>query len=76
MTVLIPVNISFVEWSGQIRNSFPTQDIPRVSSEKEWINFPDMLSSNRCFEDFFIPRIEGFNNWRDWAEEFILSIGA
>lgn len=76
MTVLIPVNITFVEWANQLRNSFPTQNIPIVSSENEWRNFPAMLQSNRCFEGDFIPYIVGFANWRDWASEFMLSIGA
>lgn len=77
MTALIPINISFPEWAQQLRNSYPAQDIPQfVSSEKEWKSFVDMLSSNRCFEQYQIPYVVGFDNWRDWAEEFLLSIGA
>lgn len=76
MTALIPVNISFVSWANELRNSYPTQDIPRVSSENDWQQFPAMLSSNRCFDDSYIPLIVGFNNWREWASEFLLSIGA
>lgn len=77
MTAILPVNISFTDWANQLRNSYPQQDIPSiVFDEKEWNKFPDMLLSNNCFNDSFIPRAEGFGNWRDWASEFLLSIGA
>lgn len=76
MTAIIPLNITFVQWASQLRNTFPNQDISRVSSENDWKGFPSMLSSNRCFEDKYIPYIDGFDNWREWASEFLLSIGA
>lgn len=76
MTAIIPVNITFVQWAKQLRNSFPTQDLPIVNNESDWHRFPSMLSSNRCFEDKYIPDIGGFRDWREWASEFLLSIGA
>ena len=76
MSALIPVNISFVSWANQLRNSFPKQDIQIVKDESDWKKFPSMLRSNRCFEDKVIPDIGGFDNWREWASEFLLSIGA
>ena len=77
MSALIPVNISFQEWCNQLRNSYPTQDIPHiVSSEKEWKKFPDMLQSNRCFNNYFLPDVVGYTDWRQWASQFLLSIGA
>lgn len=76
MTAIIPVNITFVEWAAQIRNTFQNQDFSVVSSEKDWKKFPAMLRSNRCFEGKFIPDVGGFDNWREWASEFLLSIGA
>jgi hypothetical protein len=76
MSALIPVNISFTNWASQLRNSYPEQNIPRIDSDSDWQRFPAMLSSNRCFDDKYIPYIVGFDNWRDWASEFLLSIGA
>ncbi len=77
MTAIIPVNISFPEWTRQLRNSFPAQDLPQfVSSEKDWIRFPSMLKSNRCFENNYIPDTGGFSTWQEWASQFLLSIGA
>lgn len=77
MTAIIPVGIGFKDWANQLRNSFPTQDIPIwMSSEKEWRSFYSMLSSNRCFDGKFIPQVGGFSNWRDWASEFLFSVGA
>ncbi len=73
---LIPINISFVQWASQLRNTFPTQDIAHVSSENQWRNFPNMLLSNRCFENAYIPQVGGYEDWREWASEFMLSIGA
>lgn len=76
MTAIIPVNMDFKTWANQLRNSYPDQDLPIVSSEKEWKSFYNVLLSNRCFESKRIPQIGGFANWRDWASEFLLSIGA
>lgn len=77
MTAILPVNIDFPTWTAQLRNSYPTEDIPQfVSSEKDWNIFPSMLLSNNCFDTAFIPRSEGFDNWRDWASQFLLSIGS
>jgi hypothetical protein len=76
MTAIIPINISFVQWAAQLRNTFPNQTISQVSSEKDWKNFPAMLRSNRCFEDKVIPDVGGYDNWREWASEFLLSVGA
>ncbi len=76
MTALIPINISFVSWCNELRNSFPSQDIPIITSENQWRSFNNMLQSNRCFEDKFLPDIGGYDNWREWASEFMLSIGA
>lgn len=76
MTYIIPQNIDFKSWANQLRNSYPDNNIPIVSNENDWTNFPSMLLSNRCFEDKNIPLVVGFTNWRDWASEFLLSIGA
>jgi len=76
MTALLPVNISFVSWVQQLRNSYPAQDLPIVNNESDWHRFPAMLQSNRCFQDKYLPNIGGFDNWREWASEFLLSIGA
>ncbi len=76
MTAILPVNISFPEWANQLRNSFPTQNIPIVNSDIDWHDFYAMLSSNRCFDNNFIPDVVGFNKWEDWASQFLLSIGA
>ncbi len=76
MTAILPVNISFLDWTRQLRNSFPSQDIPIVKTENDWKEFPAMLSSNRCFEGKYIPYIAGYSDWRPWASQFLLSIGA
>lgn len=76
MTAIIPINISFKEWANQLRNSFPTQNIPIVNQESDWLKFNNMLSSNRCFDDKFLPDIVGYKNWREWASQFLLSVGA
>lgn len=76
MTAIIPVGINFKDWANQLRNSYPDQDLPIVSSEKDWKSFPSVLLSNRCFESKRIPYVGGFDNWREWASEFLLSIGA
>lgn len=76
MTAIIPQNISFVTWASQLRNSFPTQNIPIVNNDSDWMVFPAMLSSNRCFDDKYLPYVVGFKDWRSWASEFLLSIGA
>lgn len=76
MTYIIPKNITFVNWANQLRNSFPSEDIKIMSSEKDWKLFPSMLRSNRCFESKTIPDVGGFTDWREWASEFMLSIGA
>ncbi len=76
MSALLPINISFPSWTQQLRNSFPAQDIPLVNNESDWKSFPAMLSSNRCFENSYIPQVAGFTSWQEWASEFLLSIGA
>lgn len=76
MTAIIPLNISFQQWANELRNSFPSQNIPIVSSDNQWTSFQNMLSSNRCFDDKFIPYVDGFNDWQSWASQFLLSIGA
>ncbi len=76
MTCIIPVNITFVEWAEQLRLSFPTQIIPRVKEESDWRKFNSMLQSNRCFEDSYLPNVDGFVNWQDWASQVMLSVGA
>lgn len=76
MTVLIPINISFTDWASQLRNSYPSEDISIVKTESDFLKFPAMLSSNRCFDNKNIPDIGGFSDWREWASEFLLSIGA
>ena len=76
MTAILPSNIDFVEWANQLRNSFPTENISIVNRESDWIGFPSMLWSNRCFEGSVIPSVDGFSDWRQWASEFLLSIGA
>lgn len=76
MTAILPVNITFKNWANELRNSFPDQDIPQVSSENGWESFQNMLSSNRCFEGSNLPLAVGFANWQGWASEFLLSIGA
>ncbi len=77
MTAIIPINMDFKTWTAQLRNSYPTQDIPQfMSSEKEWRSFSNMLSSNRCFDGKYLPQVGGFDNWREWASEFLFSIGA
>lgn len=76
MTAILPVGIEFPVWANQLRLSFPTQNIPIVNAEIDWRVFPAMLNSNRCFDNSFIPNVGGFNNWRDWASQFLLSIGA
>ncbi len=76
MTAIIPVNISFTAWIRELRNSFPSQDLPVVSSEKDWKRYPAMIKSNRCFEDKYVPDTGGFSTWQEWASQFLLSIGA
>ncbi len=76
MTYIIPQNITFVEWANQLRNSFPNENIPIVNKENDWRGFMAMLSSNRCFEDKYLPYVVGYSDWRQWASQFLLSIGA
>lgn len=77
MTALLPVNISFSDWCNELRNSYPTQDIPDiVLTEYKWKDFPVMLVSNRCFDNYVIPYVVGFSSWQQWASEFLQSIGA
>ncbi len=73
---IIPLNISFIEWASQLRNTFASEDLPIVNTESDWMKFPSMLKSNRCFENKFLPEANGFSDWRTWASEFLLSIGA
>jgi hypothetical protein len=75
MTALLPIGIDFVTWASELCNTFSTQNIPEVSSEKDWKHFADMLRLNRCFEDKYFPGTEGFSDWRQWASEFNLSLG-
>ncbi len=76
MTALIPINITFKKWANELRNSFPSQDLPIVNDESDWKRYSSMLQSNRCFDDKYIPNIAFFNDWRPWASQFLLSIGA
>ena len=76
MSAIIPINIDFQNWANQLRNSFPTQNIPIVNKESDWRHFNNMLLSNRCFDSYFLPNVDGYDNWREWASEFMLSIGA
>ena len=76
MSVIIPTNITFVQWASLFRNTFPNQDISQVSSENDWKGFSNMLKSNRCFEDKYLPDAGGYTDWREWASEFLLSVGA
>ena len=72
---IIPDNISFVDWCNVIRNEYPTEPIPIVYQEHDWKLFYNMLLSNRAFENKFLPDSRMFNNWRNWASEFLLSVG-
>lgn len=79
MSAIIPVNISFQEFANQLRNSYPTEDIPIVAfTENLWRQFPIMLLSNNCFNTrgSVIPYSEGHATWQDWASEFLQSIGS
>ncbi len=76
MTIIIPINISFVEWANQLRNSFPNENISIVKNENDFFNFSAMLQSNRCFEGKIIPDVAGHTDWQQWASEFMQSIGA
>lgn len=73
---LLPVGIPFTAWANQLRNEYPTQDIPIVRNENDWRQFPNMLKENRAFEGTNFPFSTGFARWQDWAAQFILSIGA
>lgn len=76
MTALIPKNITFQKWANELRNSFPTQNLPIVNEKTDWLAFPPMLQSNRCFDGKYIPNVAGFRDWQSWASQFLLSIGA
>lgn len=76
MTAILPLNIDFVTWASGLRDSYPDEPIPIMSSEKQWKEFPDMLLYNRCFNQYQIPDVVGFTDWRDWAAQFLLNIGA
>ena len=76
MTAILPLNIDFVTWAQQLRDSYPDEPIPIINYENQWQDFYNLLLYNRCFQQYQLPNVDGFDNWRDWAAQFLLAIGA
>ncbi len=72
---ILPIGINFKDWANELRNSFPSQNIPIVTDENEWQNFSNVLKLNRCFEEKYLPDANSFKNWKDWASQVNFSLG-
>lgn len=73
---LLPINISFENWTSQLRNTFSDRNIPQLSRGISWQEWVKMLLLEGGFDSYHIPRPEGFTKWEDWAAQFLISTGS
>lgn len=74
MTIL-PVGIDLLNWSAQLRNEYPQEEIPELRDEKDWKSWATTMYNTNAFPGSGFPLPDGFSDWKAWAARFTLAIG-
>ena len=73
---VFPFSVENTDWqsfNGNLIMYYGQEPIP-ISSEDDWEITAKNVSQIPSFVQYNIPDPEGFENWQDWAKEFILLI--
>lgn len=75
--VILPLNMEFVPWAIQIRQSLPNIDIPIPSSVEKWREWASFVKLNSQFANVPAPTEIAYpktEDWKIWGAYFISSI--
>jgi hypothetical protein len=67
---VLPVNISWEEWNGNMLHYYGEEPLPYVA-EENWPEFARMMGSLTTFSAYGFPGPETYSDWRDWASAII-----
>ncbi len=73
----LPINISFDEWSSQIRVGLPEFSFPNPHGVKNWWEWASFVVENNELQNIPFPTKLGYpqeEDWRKWASYFVNSI--
>jgi len=76
MQINFPYQPQHTDWqtfNGNLIMHFGQTPIP-ISSEEEWHITANNIIQTPALSKFGIAGPEGFDNWQDWAGQFIISI--
>ena len=77
MTIPIPTQQqSFGDWADSLRFLRPDFEIqPIVVDIDDWQDYAFRLMQSTILQTANAPRPDSFDNWQDWAQELIKTLG-
>ena len=69
----LPTDMEWANWNGNLLHYYGEEPIPYVD-ETEWQFLANYLSGMATFANYLIPDSANYDDWRNWANDFIESV--
>ena len=66
-----PYGLKFTDWGAIVAEQLADYGIAAPINEESWKTWVSALFEVPQLVSMSIPRTDGFENWSDWAEQFI-----
>lgn len=65
--------MEWANWNGNLLHYYGEEPLPYVD-EDNWTILADYLVGLSTFANYGIPNSEGYEDWQDWAKDFIEAV--
>ena len=67
--MMIPLNVSFMDWAHSLIVDFPTDNVPSLTNEDDWQLWGTLLIESQSFASNGAPSTYGYSDKFAWARD-------